>query len=84
MAISYLSNINLNNNELKSFIVDNLAAAPTVNVADQGNLIYNTALGALQYNTGTNTWDLYLQHLQLLEKLLLLWMIMLLVILLVQ
>ena len=56
MAISYLSNINLNNNELKSFIVDNLAAAPTVNVADQGNLIYNTALGALQYNTGTNTW----------------------------
>ena len=49
MAISYLSNINLNNNELKSFIVDNLAAAPTVNVADQGNLIYNTALGALQY-----------------------------------
>ena len=56
MAISYLSNIDLNNNELKSFIVDNLAAVPTVNAADQGNLIYNTALGALQYNTSNNTW----------------------------
>ena len=55
MAIKYLSNINLDNNELKNFIVDNVAANPT-GLAGEGQLIYRTDTNELYYHTGSNTW----------------------------
>jgi len=55
MAISYLSNINLNNNQLKSFSVDNLGSDPTQGNSVQGQLIYRTDTDVLKFNNGT-TW----------------------------
>ena len=55
MAIKYLSNINLDNNELKNFIVDNVSANPT-GLAGEGQLIYRTDTNELYYHTGSNTW----------------------------
>ncbi|MAN64672.1 MAG: hypothetical protein CMI60_22295 [Parvibaculum sp.] len=55
MAIKYLSNINLDNNELKSFIVDNQSSNPT-GLAGEGQLIYRTDTNELYYHTGSNTW----------------------------
>ena len=46
MAISYLSSIALNNNQLKTFKVDNQAAAPTV--TGVGQMIFDTALDVLK------------------------------------
>ena len=55
MAIKYLSNINLDNNEIKNFIVDNVAANPS-GLAGEGQLIYRTDTNELYYHTGSNTW----------------------------
>lgn len=55
MAIKYLSNINLDNNELKGFIVDNQSSNPT-GLAGEGQLIYRTDTNELYYHTGSNTW----------------------------
>jgi hypothetical protein len=55
MAIKYLSNINLDNNEIKNFIVDNVTANPT-GLAGEGQLIYRTDTNELYYHTGSNTW----------------------------
>tara|TARA_R110001583_G_scaffold82312_1_gene218512 strand:- start:1225 stop:2721 length:1497 start_codon:yes stop_codon:yes gene_type:complete len=55
MAIKYLSNINLDNNELKSFIVDNVTSNPS-GLAGEGQLIYRTDTNELYYHTGSNTW----------------------------
>lgn len=48
MAISYLSSIALNNNQLKTFKVDNQAANPTV--TGVGQMIFDTALDVLKYH----------------------------------
>ena len=48
MAISYLSSIALNNNQLKTFKVDNQAADPTV--TGVGQMIFDTALDVLKYH----------------------------------
>ena len=53
MAISYLSNINLNNNQLKSFSVDNLGSDPNQGNSVQGQLIYRTDTDVLKFNNGT-------------------------------
>ena len=53
MAISYLSNINLNNNQLKAFSVDNLSADPIQGDSVEGQLIYRTDLDVLKFNNGT-------------------------------
>ena len=53
MAISYLSNINLNNNQLKAFSVDNLSADPAQGNSVEGQLIYRTDLDVLKFNNGT-------------------------------
>ena len=65
MAISYLSNVNLANNQLKEFKVDNVTTDPAP--AGVGQLIYNTANNQLKYKSnagwqvitpGMVTWDL--------------------------
>jgi len=65
MAISYLSSIALNNNQLKTFKVDNQAADPTV--TGVGQMIFDTALDVLKYHdsvgwktisSGMVTWEL--------------------------
>ena len=55
MAIKYLSNINLDNNEIKNFIVDNVSANPS-GLAGEGQLIYRTDTNELYYHTGSNNW----------------------------
>lgn len=57
MAIKYLSNINLDNNELTEFKVENLTANPT-GLSGEGQLIFRTDVGAgtLYYHTGSDTW----------------------------
>ena len=51
MAISYLSSIALNNNQLKTFKVDNRASDPTV--SGVGQMIFDTTNDVLKYNTST-------------------------------
>ena len=51
MAISYLSSIALNNNQLKTFKVDNQASDPTV--SGVGQMIFDTTNDVLKYNTST-------------------------------
>jgi hypothetical protein len=53
MAISYLSDINLNLNELKSFAADNLAADPIAGNRVDGQIIYNTTTNILKYFNAT-------------------------------
>ena len=48
MAISYLSSIALNNNQLKTFKVDNQAA--DTSVTGVGQMIFDTALDVLKYH----------------------------------
>jgi hypothetical protein len=55
MAIKYLSNINLANNQLENFKVDNETSDPS-GLAGAGQLIYNTTSSVLKYHTGSNTW----------------------------
>ena len=57
MAIKYLSNINLDNNQLTEFKVENLDANPT-GLSGEGQLIFRTDVGAgtLYYHTGGDTW----------------------------
>lgn len=55
MAIKYLSNINLDNNEITNFIVDNVTSNPT-GLAGEGQLVYRTDSDTLYYHTGSNTW----------------------------
>ena len=56
MAISYLSNIDLNNNQLKSFLVDNIsgAADPAAGSSVAGRLIYRTSSNVLKFYNGTD------------------------------
>lgn len=49
MAISYLSSIALNNNQLKTFKVDNQASDPSV--AGVGQMIFDTTNDVLKYHT---------------------------------
>jgi hypothetical protein len=53
MAISYLSDITLNNNQLKAVSIDNLAADPAQGNSVEGQLIYRTDLDVLKFNNGT-------------------------------
>ena len=55
MAISYLANIDLSNNQLKDFKVDNVTSDPT-GLSGEGQLIYRTDLDVLKYHTGSNNW----------------------------
>ena len=56
MAIAYLTNIDLSNNQLKGFKVDNQTSDPT-GLAGEGQLIYRTDTNELKYHTGSNTWE---------------------------
>ena len=56
MAIAYLTNIDLNNNQLKGFKVDNKTSDPT-GLAGEGQMIYRTDTNELKYHTGSNTWE---------------------------
>ena len=56
MAIAYLTNINLNNNQVKSFKVDNQTSDPT-GLTGEGQLIYRTDTNELKYHIGSNTWE---------------------------
>jgi len=57
MAIKYLSNINLDNNQLTEFKVENLSAEPS-GLSGEGQLIFRTDVGdgTLYYHTGSDTW----------------------------
>jgi len=55
MAIAYLVNIDLNNNQLLDFKVYNRTSDET-GLSGEGQLIYRTDLDVLKYHTGANTW----------------------------
>ena len=55
MAIGYLSNIDLNNNQVKDFKIDNVTADPT-GLAGEGQMIYRTDTNQMKFHTGSNTW----------------------------
>lgn len=55
MAIAYLVNIDLNNNQLLDFKVYNRTSDET-GLSGSGQLIYRTDLDVLKYHTGSNTW----------------------------
>jgi hypothetical protein len=55
MAIAYLVNIDLNNNQLLDFKVYNRTSDET-GLSGEGQLIYRTDLDVLKYHTGGNTW----------------------------
>jgi hypothetical protein len=56
MAIAYLTNIDLSNNQLKGFKVYNQTSDPT-GLAGEGQLIYRTDTNELKYHIGSNTWE---------------------------
>jgi len=67
MAISYLSSIALNNNQLKTFKVDNVAFADIPSPTGVGQMLYDTTNNQLKYHnnvgwiaisSGMVTWDL--------------------------
>ena len=55
MAIKFLNNIDLVNNELQNFKVDNVTSDPT-GLAGEGQMIYRTDTNQLKYHSGSNTW----------------------------
>jgi len=55
MAISYLSNLDLKNNQLLNTKIQNLTADPT-GLSGEGQIIYRTDLNVMKYHTGSNTW----------------------------
>ena len=55
MAVQFLNNIDLNNNQLQEFKVDNQTSDPT-GLAGEGQLIYRTDSNTLKYHTGSNNW----------------------------
>jgi len=55
MAIAYLANIDLNNNQLLDFKVYNRTSDET-GLSGEGQFIYRTDLNVLKYHTGANTW----------------------------
>jgi len=56
MAIKYLSNINLSNNQLTNFKVDNVTSDPS-GLSGEGQLIYRTDTNELKFHTGSNSWS---------------------------
>ena len=56
MAISYLSSIALNNNQLKTFKVDNVAEVDIPSPTGVGQMLYDTTNDQLKYHTGSNNW----------------------------
>ena len=56
MAIKYLSNINLANNQLTNFKVDNVTSDPS-GLSGEGQLIYRTDTNELKFHTGSNSWS---------------------------
>jgi hypothetical protein len=55
MAVKFLNDIDLSNNELQGFKVDNQGSDPQ-NLGGEGQLIYRTDLDVLRYHTGSNNW----------------------------
>jgi hypothetical protein len=55
MAVQFLNNIDLNNNQLQEFKVDNQTSDPT-GLAGEGQLIYRTDSNTLKYHTGSDNW----------------------------
>ena len=55
MAVQFLNNIDLNNNQLQEFKVDNQTSDPT-GLAGEGQLIYRTDSNILKYHTGGDNW----------------------------
>ena len=55
MAIAYLTNIDLNNNQVKDFKIDNVTSDPT-GLAGEGQMIYRTDTNQMKYHTGSNNW----------------------------
>jgi hypothetical protein len=55
MAIGYLTNIDLNNNQVKAFKIDNVTSDPT-GLSGEGQMIYRTDTNQMKYHTGSNTW----------------------------
>jgi len=58
MAIAYLSSIDLNNNQLKEFKVDNVTSDPT-GLTGEGQMIYRTDTNQMKYHTGSNIWVVF-------------------------
>jgi hypothetical protein len=55
MAIGYLTNIDLNNNQVKDFKIDNVTSDPT-GLSGEGQMIYRTDTNQMKYHTGSNNW----------------------------
>jgi hypothetical protein len=58
MAIGYLSNIDLNNNQVKDFKIDNVTSDPT-GLSGEGQMIYRTDTNQMKFHTGSNTWVVF-------------------------
>jgi|TARA_R100000935_G_scaffold46635_1_gene70138 hypothetical protein len=54
-GINYYADINLLNNQVKEFKVDNVTADPA-SLTGEGQLIYRTDTNVLKYHTGSNNW----------------------------
>ncbi len=55
MAIKYLSNLSLQNNEIQNVKLQNLTADPT-GLSGEGQIIYRTDTNTVKIHTGSNTW----------------------------
>ena len=55
MAVQFLNTIDLNNNQLQEFKVDNQTSDPT-GLSGEGQLIYRTDQNVLKFHTGSNNW----------------------------
>ena len=58
MAIGYLTNIDLNNNQVKDFKIDNVTSDPT-GLSGEGQMIYRTDTNQMKFHTGSNTWVVF-------------------------
>lgn len=56
MAIKYLSNLNLANNQVTNFKVENVSSDPS-GLAGEGQMIYRTDTDQLKYHTGSDNWE---------------------------
>ena len=56
MAVQFLNNIDLNNNQLQEFKVDNQTGSDPTGLSGEGQLIYRIDQNVLKYHTGSNNW----------------------------
>jgi len=56
MAVQFLNNIDLNNNQLQEFKVDNQNGSDPTGLSGEGQLIYRIDQNVLKFHTGSDNW----------------------------